>query len=130
MIIQESAQMYLETIYVLQQRNGFVRSVDIANEMGYSKPTISEWMGKLRENGYLTIGDGGNVTLTEKGELIARDTYERHVVLSDLFESIGVSPETAHNDACRVEHYISEETFKALRSHYESLVGPDKDIER
>lgn len=118
MIIQESAEMYLETIYTLQKEKGAVRSVDIANEMGYSKPTISEWMVKLRQNGYVLVGDGGKVTLTDKGQKLAESVYERHVVLSKIFEALGVSPETAMNDACRVEHYISDETFDALKKHF------------
>jgi len=118
MIIQESAEMYLETIYTLQKEKGAVRSVDIANEMGYSKPTISEWMVKLRQNGYVLVGDGGKITLTDKGQKLAESVYERHVVLSKIFEALGVSPETAMNDACRVEHYISDETFDALKKHF------------
>ena len=118
MQMQEAAQMYLETIYVLQQEKGFVRSVDISNQMGYSRPTISEWMNKLQENGLIVKKGDGGIELTEEGEEIAKSVYERHTLLTKLFESIGVSPEVASEDACRVEHYISEETFEALKEHY------------
>ena len=118
MISHESTEMYLETIYVLSQKNTTVRAVDIATEMGYSKPTISEWMNKLRREGYIDPEQGRNIVLTEKGRQIAEKIYERHVLLTDLFESLGVSPETASEDACRVEHYISDETFAALKAHY------------
>ena len=117
MVSTESTEMYLETIYILHKRKNTVRSVDIATEMGFSKPTISEWMNKLRREGYIDPNEGRNIVLTEKGEEIASKIYERHVVLTELFESLGVSPETASEDACRVEHYISDETFDALKRH-------------
>lgn len=115
MILHESAEMYLETIHILSKQQPVVRSVDIAHEMGYSKPTISEWMGKLSREGYVAIEDGGNVALTEKGLEIAEKIYERHITLEELFKAIGVDAEVASEDACRVEHYISDETFEALR---------------
>lgn len=121
MILHESAEMYLETIHVLSQKQPIVRSVDIAQEMGYSKPTISEWMGKLSKEGYVSIESGGNVALTEKGLEIATKIYERHVILEELFEKLGVTHEVAAEDACRVEHYISDETFEALRKHNTEL---------
>jgi Mn-dependent DtxR family transcriptional regulator len=123
MLMQEAAQMYLETIYVLNMKHGFVRSVDIANEMGYSKPTISEWMGKLQDNGYIIKRPDGGIELTEAGLETAKSVYEKHELLTNLFESIGVSPETASDDACRVEHYISDETFEALKKHYKEEHG-------
>ena len=113
--------MYLETIHVLSKKQPIVRSVDIAQEMGYSKPTISEWMGKLSREGYVNIENGGNVVLTEKGLEIAAKIYERHLMLEDLFKKLGVDPEIAAEDACRVEHYISDETFEALRKHSDEL---------
>ena len=119
MILHESAEMYLETIYLLGKESDFVRSVDIANHMGYSKPTISEWMGKLSDAGYVEIEQSGNVSLTEQGLEIAKKIYERHVVLETLFTALGVDPEIAAEDACRVEHYISDETFDALKRHSE-----------
>jgi Mn-dependent DtxR family transcriptional regulator len=127
MILQESAEMYLETIYQLQQGQKRVRAVDIARKMGYSKPTVSEWMGKLRENDYLHIADDGSIELTEKGLDVARTVFERHVVLAGIFESLGVSKETALKDACRVEHYISDETFTHLKKHYERNTGKASD---
>ncbi len=117
MIIQEAAEMYLETILTLRERTGVVRSVDIAREMGYSKPTVSEQMKKFRENGYITVNEDGHVLLTEKGEQIAQKTWEKHNVLVDVFKKIGVSEEVAEEDACRIEHYISEETFYALKRY-------------
>ena len=119
MILHESAEMYLETIHVLSQKQAIVRSVDIAKEMGYSKPTISEWMSKLSAEGYVAIESGGNVVLTEKGLKIAEKIYERHTTLEKLFKKLGVNPEVAAEDACRIEHYISDETFEALRAHAE-----------
>lgn len=118
MQMAESAEMYLETIYVLQQRKGYVRSVDIANEMGYSKPTISEWMNKLQDNGYVIKSKDNGIVLTEEGREIAEHVYERHTVLTSVFQSMGVSEETAIEDACRVEHYISDETFEAFKRLY------------
>ena len=111
----ESLEMYLEDIYVLSQKLDIVRPVDLAKKMGFSKPTISEWMGKLRDQGYVEPDNGTGLHLTEKGETVAKSVYERHVVLCHLFELIGVTPETAEEDACRVEHYISDETFDAIK---------------
>ena len=119
MILHESAEMYLETIYMLAQERETVRAIDIAREMGYSRPTISEWMGKLAKAGYVAIREDGGVSLTEKGKETAAKIYERHVTLEMLLRTLGVSPEVAREDACRVEHYISEETFEALKAHYE-----------
>lgn len=119
LVLHESAEMYLETIYLLQQKSSHVRAVDIAEEMGYSKPTISEWMGKLKKEGLVDTADNGSITLTKQGSEIAAGIYERHIVLTKMFEAIGVSPETAAHDACRVEHYISEETFECLKRHFD-----------
>lgn len=117
MISNESTEMYLETILVLHQEQEKVHAVDIAKRMGYSKPTISEWMGKLRKNGYVEM-DGSNILLTDAGRAIAEKIYERHLLLSALFKSVGVNEETATEDACRVEHYISDETFRCLKEYY------------
>ena len=125
MVSNESIEMYLETIYILEQANGMVRAVDIAEKMGYSKPTISEWMNKLRREGYIDPEAGRKIVLTEKGRGIAAKIYERHVVISDLFVSLGISPETADEDACRVEHYISDETFDALKRHHAQHAGKE-----
>ncbi len=121
LILHESAEMYLETIHILHEEKGRVRSVDIAQRMGYSKPTISEWMGKLRDAGYVQVDSSGGISLTEKGEEVANHIYERHVALTSFFEKIGVSSQTAEDDACRVEHYISDETFNAIKAHLDTL---------
>ena len=120
MIMHESAEMYLETIYVLSQENETVRAVDIATRMGYSKPTISEWMSKLVEAGYVQI-DNAHISLTAAGLQVAERVYERHVVLEDFLNKLGVNPEQAEEDACRIEHYISDETFQALKAFSASM---------
>lgn len=115
MKILESAENYLEAILQLTERNGSVRSIDIANELNFSKPSVSVAMKNLRENGYLTVDSDGMITLTEKGLEIANAMNERHVLLRDWLISLGVDDETATNDACRIEHVISETTFDAIK---------------
>ncbi|MGN1124371.1 MAG: metal-dependent transcriptional regulator [Eubacterium sp.] len=115
MIIQESAENYLETILILQNKNGSVRSVDIANELKYSKPSVSVAMKNLRENGYIDVDSSGYITLLEKGKHIAEKMYERHTILSNWLMSIGVCEETAVEDACKIEHIISTESFDAIK---------------
>ncbi|MBR1810311.1 MAG: metal-dependent transcriptional regulator [Clostridia bacterium] len=117
MKIQESAENYLETILMLGQRNGHVRSIDIVNELSFSKPSVSVAMKHLRENGYIEMADNGYITLTDKGRAIAEMIYERHTFLSDWLVRLGVSPRTAAQDACRMEHVISAESFEALKRH-------------
>ncbi len=117
MILKESGEMYLETIYVLSQKSSYVRSIDVCDEMGYSKPSVSRAVGLLKEGGYLTVGPEGSLHLTELGTEIAEKTYERHTVLSKLFVAIGVNPEVAAADACKIEHVISDETFSALKKY-------------
>ena len=117
MRIKESAENYLETILVLQQRNGSVRSIDIATELDYSKPSVSIAMKNLRENGYIEVGPKGYITLLKKGQEIAERMFERHELLSGWLIALGVSPETASEDACRIEHVISEESFQAMKKH-------------
>ena len=117
MKIQESAENYLEAILVLRQRNGQVRSIDVAHYTGFSKPSISRAVGLLRDNGYVSIDQNGLLSLTEAGLKIAETIYERHTVLTDLLIKLGVSPETAAEDACRIEHVISAETFEKLKEH-------------
>lgn len=119
MVIRESAEMYLETILNLE-RKGAVRSVDIANATGFSKPTISEQMKKFRENGFIEMDEHNLITLTPAGRAIAERIWERHLLLTDLFTSIGVDPVTAEEDACRIEHYISDTTFDILKARYEA----------
>lgn len=118
MLIRESAEMYLETILVLTQRRGQVRAIDIAGEMGYSKPSVSNKMKKFRENGYILVDADGGITLTQKGREIAERTYERHEVLARLLMSIGVGEELAYQDACKLEHAVSDETFEHLKRVY------------
>ena len=115
MKIQESMENYLETIYVLEQQTGFVRSVDVATELGFSKPSISNAMKKLKAEGYVQIEEKGRIVLTEEGRKIAEHTYEKHCVISHWLMHIGVSRETAMEDACKVEHDLSEETFQAIK---------------
>ena len=111
----ESGEDYLERILVLQERNGQVRSIDIAMDMGFSKPSVSIAMKKLKENGYITIDKNGFINLTDEGYKVASRVYERHQVLTDLFISLGVDEETAKKDACKIEHDISEESFQAIK---------------
>ena len=126
MKVMESAENYLETILMLKASNGNVRSIDIANELGYSKPSVSIAMKRLREKGHIVVEDGGNIELTDEGRRIAEKIYERHVLLTDLLMRIGVSADVAEEDACRVEHYISEETFSKLKEHIEKTTPKRK----
>lgn len=116
MRIQESGEMYLESIYVLLKKNGNVRSVDIAEYMGYSKPSISRAMGLLKDGDFIRIAKDGSITLTRAGIAVAEKIYERHTLLSNLLIRLGVSPETASEDACKLEHAISDESFEAIKN--------------
>ena len=116
MKIHESAENYLETILVLSQRKQFVRSIDIVNELNFSKPSVSIAMKHLRENGYIVMDEDGYITLTVTGSEIANRIYERHQLISTMLIKIGVEPEIAKEDACRVEHDISQNTFEKLKS--------------
>ena len=119
MHIHESGQMYLETIYVLSRKKSSVRAIDVGEHMGYSKPSVSRAMGILKKEELIEVDEGGRITLTDKGECIARSMYERHTILTRLLCSVGVSEETATEDACRIEHCISEETFEAIKRFVE-----------
>lgn len=121
MHIQESGEMYLETIYVLQKKTGHVRSIDICEYMGYSKPSISRAVGLLKEGGYIEMQKDGSISLTPSGEEIARNIYDRHTLLTRLLTRLGVSEETAAEDACKLEHVISQETFLAIKHHVEAF---------
>ena len=121
MHIQESGEMYLESIYVLQKQKGFVRSVDVAEYMGYSKPSISRAMGLLKNGGFIEIAPDGAITLTETGTSVAEKIYERHTVLSGMLVALGVSPQVAAEDACKLEHAISDESFLAIKKHMEKM---------
>ena len=118
MEVHAAAEMYLETILVLKNRLGLVRSIDVANEMGYSKPTISIAMKKFRQEGLVTVDESGFINLTEAGRDIAERIYERHQVLTHILVSLGVSQDHAEEDACKIEHDISDETFAALKKEY------------
>lgn len=115
MKIQESAENYLETILVLKNRNGAVRSIDIANELGFSKPSVSVAMKNLRENGYIEVDPSGYIALLDSGRQIAEKIYERHTTISKWLMSIGVDEKNAVEDACRIEHIISSESFEAIK---------------
>ena len=117
MKIQESAENYLEAILIIHNRQGNVRSIDIANELGFSKPSVSVAMKNLRTNGYIEVDKEGFITLLDKGREIADKIYERHTLLSTWLVRMGVSPEVAAEDACRIEHVISAETCERLKEH-------------
>ena len=115
MSVHESGEMYLEAILVLSRQNGHVRSIDVSEYLGYSKPSVSRAMGILRSGGYITVNKDGSITLTETGLEIAEKIYARHTLLTRLLVHIGVSEETAAEDACKLEHAISDESFEALK---------------
>ncbi|MBE6968928.1 MAG: metal-dependent transcriptional regulator [Ruminococcaceae bacterium] len=117
MRLQESAEMYLETIHVLSQQKNIVRSIDVAEHMGYSKPSVSRAVGLLREGGYITVGEDGSLCLTESGEAVALKIFERHTVLTGMLVALGVDEKTASEDACKIEHVISDSTFDAIKKH-------------
>ncbi len=119
MHLQESGEMYLETIYILSQKSSDVRSIDVGEYMGFSKPSVSRAVGILKSNGYLEMDGDGYLTLTQTGLAIAKKIYERHTTLSDFLIRLGVDKETAARDACKMEHDISDETFEALKRHSE-----------
>ena len=115
MVVNESAENYLETILILSRRKQFVRSIDIVNELNFSKPSVSVAMKHLRENGHIVMDEDGYITLTEAGNTIANSIYERHQVISALLMKLGVEDETAKEEACRIEHDISQDTFEKLK---------------
>lgn len=117
-----ATENYLETILLLQKRNGTVRSVDVANELGYSRPTVSIAMKDFREKGYVTVNEDGLISLTPSGKEIAETIYERHVVLSAILISLGVDEQTAMEDACKIEHEISSKSFACMKQHYEERI--------
>ena len=121
MHLQESGEMYLETIHILSQRGKSVRAVDVAEYMGFSKPSVSRAVGLLRAGGFLELDESGCLVLTDEGKHVAGRTYERHLFFTEFFTSLGVSRETAEDDACKIEHDISDETFRKLRQWYDSL---------
>ena len=119
MNLQESGQMYLETILILTKESSHVRSIDVCEHMGFSKPSVSRAMGILKNGGYITIDKDGYITLTESGKNTAQKIYDRHRVLTDFLISIGVNPDIASADACKIEHHISDESLDAIKAHLE-----------
>ena len=124
MVIHESAENYLETILFLQQKKGAVRSIDIANMLEFSKPSVSIAMRNLRENGYIQVDRHGYITLLPAGQEIAEKILERHHTLTEWLIALGVSPDTAEEDACRIEHVVSAESFEAIKKHISSHKKP------
>ena len=122
MKIKESAENYLETIYILKRRKDNVRSIDIAHELNFSKPSVSVAMKNFREEGYINVDNSGDITLTEKGEQIAIKIYERHDLIAKALIAIGVSEETAYADSCKIEHDISFETFEKIKEYFENKI--------
>lgn len=121
--MQESGEMYLETILVLSRKKETVHAVDVSEEMGFSKPSVSRAVGLLKDDGLITVDPVGAITLTEKGKARAESIYDRHLTLAAALRSLGVDEKTADEDACRVEHYISEATFRAIKKHVEQYGG-------
>jgi len=119
MALLESGEMYLESIHILSKAQPNIRSVDISEYMGYSKPSVSRAMGILKKSGYITVDENGFITLTQTGKQVAEKIFERHRVISDLLIRLGVTPSVAADDACRIEHAISDESFQAIKAHLE-----------
>ena len=117
MHLQESGEMYLETIFILHNKTGAVRSLDVARYMDFSKPSVCRAVGLLKNGGYITVDKEGYITLTDIGLDVAHKMYERHTMLTDFFVRLGVYKETAAEDACKIEHVISEKTFDAIKNH-------------
>lgn len=124
MALQESGEMYLETILILMNKIQTVRSIDVAEYMGYSKPSVSRAVGLLKKDEYIIVDKEGFITFTDKGKEVAERTYERHTLLTELFVLLGVDKEIAAADACKIEHVISEETFEAIKKHANNVEQP------
>ena len=118
MIIKESAENYLETILMLKKQNGIVRSIDVANHLNFTKPSVSVAMKSFREEGYVTVDTDGNITLTDKGMEIAQKIYERHQVIAKALIALGVDEETAYDDSCKIEHDLSDITFQKIKEYF------------
>lgn len=128
MKIHEAAENYLETILMEKKRLGMVRSIDICNALGYSKPTISVAMKQLRESGHIVMDPDGFISLTDKGREIAAKMYERHVVIAEILIALGVDAETAYHDSCKIEHDISQQSFDCMKRHYlQHVKNPETD---
>ena len=123
MHLQESGEMYLETIYILSKKSSYVRSIDVGEYMGYSKPSVSRAVSILKKGGYVLMDDNGHLTLTDTGLEIAQKIYERHTTLTDFLIRLGVNEKTAAEDARKMEHDISDETFAAMKKHAEKYIN-------
>lgn len=119
MALLESGEMYLETILILSRKKSYVRAIDIVEEMGYSKPSVSRAMSLLKSSGHVQVDEGGHITLTDAGRAVAETIYERHKVLTEILAGLGVDEATAAEDACKMEHYISDASFQAIKRHFQ-----------
>ncbi len=128
MHLQESGEMYLETLLILSKRSSSVRAIDIGEYMGFSKPSVSRALGLLKQGGYVTSDADGFLFLTEEGRKVAEKTYERHEMLTEFFIRLGVSEKSAAEDACKIEHDISDETFEAIKRHARKYAGEKDEI--
>ena len=128
MFVKESGEMYLESIYVISKSGKSVRSIDIAEHMNFSKPSVSRAVGLLKTEGLITVDGDGYILLTQEGEIAAKNIFERHTVLTRMLESLGVDKETASEDACRMEHVISDSTFAAIKKYLEAKNKPELEL--
>ena len=128
MPIHESGQMYLETIYILSQKSTYVRAIDVGEQLGFSKPSVSRALSILKRDRHVSVDDSGAITLTESGLAIAQTMYTRHTILSQMLMKLGVDEKTATEDACRIEHVISEKSFSAVRAHMEQVLNANKKL--
>ena len=128
MTIHESGQMYLETIYILSQKSTYVRAIDVGEQLGFSKPSVSRALSILKRDRHVSVDDSGAITLTESGLAIAQTMYTRHTILSQMLMKLGVDEKTATEDACRIEHVISEKSFSAVRAHMEQVLNAHKKL--
>ena len=119
--LKESGEMYLETIYVLLKKQGSVRAIDVGEHMGYSKPSVSRAMGLLKEAALICVSGDGTITLTAEGLAVAEKIYRRHIMLSEFLQSIGIPDDIASEDACKIEHYISDTTYDAIKAHMDKI---------
>ncbi len=126
MHLQESGEMYLETVYILSKKNESIRSIDICEYMGYSKPSVSRAVGLLKNGGYVTVDAKGYITLTSEGKAVAEKMFERHTMLTDFLIKLGVDKDIASEDACKIEHHISEESFEAIKKHVNAFQREEK----
>ncbi len=121
MHLQESGEMYLETVYILSKKLENVRSIDIGEYMGYSKPSVSRAIGLLKNGGFITVDSNGYITLTKEGKTVAESMFERHTILTEFLVKLGVNEAIANEDACKIEHHISEESFNALKQFADGI---------